>query len=109
LALPWRVADLLVRAGETGRTHGRIALGQALADGEGGLVAIERGGRIALRQQHLADRSMRAGQAVLAVGVGGIGLGQALQHAQREPVFLQPRRQVALLAQHIADGGMPVS
>src|SRR5262249_61764441 len=68
--------------GHTPVTYGQIALpagiseigsGEALADRVRGLIAVERGSKIALSLEHIADFVMRDGVVTLPTGISGIG------------------------------------
>jgi hypothetical protein len=68
-------------------TEGQIALPAGISGirfselvhyAERGLVAVERGRKVALFQEHIADLVMCDGEGVLPTGVFRIGLGESL-------------------------------
>jgi hypothetical protein len=60
-----------------------IGGGEALPDGEGGAIAVEGLGEVALGAEHVADLVLRNREVALPAGVAGIGRGSALADVNR--------------------------
>ena len=93
-------------------THRKVALpagisgigfGEPVGNGEGGLVAVERGREVALFDEHVADVAMRDTELALSAGISWVGFGQLVSDCKPVAQGFQRFRQIPLLYKRVAE------